>query len=407
MTFKTFVMTDEWRVAQPGDVDDKDTQVLRRGITGQATLTPVLPEGLRVDDDPRAWMLLNREHKCDYHLGRLVGPDGLDGVRLVGWVDDKPVAWRVSRRLRFGGEWAAPLEDIVVAPVDGTAHLPDIVPVDASEFEKLPQVAVALDGVMRSVEEMKAGFAEARDNVSRAMHSADRTEKAAARIPDFEQAVRTTAEARDHVVTLVQRAETAAGDSELSAEEASASQVASESARDESRSARDVGTAARDEVTTLAASVKADRTAVEEAARNAEAAAKREAAAAVAKIVDSAPEHLDTLAEIATLLTEQGDAAAVLTHTVAGKAALKHTHEVGDVAGLEAALDSKASASHQHQISQVENLQSTLDGIKDALSNRARGNFDFVVSTKPPAPGTPSTTVTVITEVMPGDLPRE
>lgn len=233
------------------------------------------------------------------------------------------------------------------------------------------------------------------------LDNAQRAEKAAATIPAFEDAVVKVTSASTAVEEATRRAEAAAGDSEMHAEEASASQVASESARDESRSARDTGTAARDEVASLAAAVKADRTAVEEAARTAEATAKREAAAAVAKIVDSAPEHLDTLAEIATLLTEQGDAAAALTHTVAGKAALKHTHEMGDVAGLEAALDSKASASHQHQISQVENLQFTLDSIKDALSNRARGNFDFVVSTKPPAPGTPSTTVTVITEVLP------
>lgn len=231
--------------------------------------------------------------------------------------------------------------------------------------------------------------------------NAQRAEKAAATIPAFEDAVVKVTSASTVVEEATRRAEAAAGDSEMHAEEASASQVASESARDESRLARDTGTAARDEVTSLAVSIKADRSAAEEAARNAEATAKREAAAAVAALVDSAPEHLDTLAEIAQLLTKQGDAASALTQTVAGKAPLKHTHQVGDISGLQATLSGKAEASHQHSISQVDELQATLDGIRDELAKRARGNFDFTVATKPPGPGTPATTVTVITEVLP------
>ncbi|ALA68456.1 hypothetical protein [Corynebacterium lactis] len=401
MTFKTFVMTDEWRVAQPGDVDDKETQMLRRGITGHAELTPVLPEGTRVDDDPRAWSLLSRTVRADYHLGRLVGPDGLDGVRLVGWVNGKPVAWKVKRQLRFNRETRIKLPDVVVAPVEDTAHLPDLAPMDPDDIKRLPEVRVAINDVINDIRVVKDGLAEARENVSKVEGLADRAEKAAATIPAFEDAVVKVTSASTVVEEATRRAEAAAGDSEMHAEEASASQVASESARDESRLARDTGTAARDEVTSLAVSIKADRSAAEEAARNAEATAKREAAAAVAALVDSAPEHLDTLAEIAQLLTKQGDAASALTQTVAGKAPLKHTHQVGDISGLQATLSGKAEASHQHSISQVEELQSTLDGIRDELAKRARGNFDFTVATKPPGPGTPATTVTVITKVLP------
>lgn len=297
--------------------------------------------------------------------------------------------------------------------VDGKATSPDLDPgecVIELETEGVYHrwvINLPTDGEhsLSDLEEMTAEYAPAIVTrvmlAEQAVHEArDRTEAAAAKIPEFEQAVKTTTDAATTVEGLTRRAEAAAGGSEMSAEDSAAARTASESARDESRSARDVGTAARDEVTTLAASVKADRTAVEEIARTAEATAKREAAAAVAKIVDSAPEHLDTLAEIAALLTEQGDAAAALTQVVAGKASLEHSHGTDDINGLQAALNTKAGVSHRHEISQIETLQSALDGINDELAKRARGNFDFVVGTKPPGPGTPPTTVTVITEVQ-------
>lgn len=213
MTFKTFVMTDEWRVAQPGDVDDKSHQVLRRDITGQAILTPVFPEGLRVDDDPRAWMLLNREYKCDYHLGRLVGPDGLDGVRLVGWVDDKPVAWRVRRHLRFGSQWVEPLKEILVAPVAGTAHLPDVAPMNPADIEDLPEVRVDISE-LRSAKE---GVAETRANVAKVEELVRRAAASADGAASSEQAAAESAEA---IGTTRKAVESAQKGAELARDEA-------------------------------------------------------------------------------------------------------------------------------------------------------------------------------------------
>ena len=233
-----------------------------------------------------------------------------------------------------------------------------------------------------------------------AVHEArDRTEAAAAKIPEFEQAVKTTTDAATTVEGLTRRAEAAADGSEMSAEDSAAARTASESARDESRSARDVGTSARDEVLQLAAQVLSDRSAAEGAARSAEAAAKREATEAVARLVDGAPEHLDTLAEIAATLADHKDAAGALTQVVSGKAPLQHEHEIGEIRSLPGVLEGKAAAVHTHSISQIESLQAKFDSIADELANRARGNFDFVVATEPPAPGTPLTQVTVITEV--------
>lgn len=45
-----------------------------------------------------------------------------------------------------------------------------------------------------------------------------------------------------------------------------------------------------------------------------------------------------------------------------GKAATTHTHEISNVTGLQAALDGKAASSHTHSISNVTGLQSALDG---------------------------------------------
>lgn len=58
-------------------------------------------------------------------------------------------------------------------------------------------------------------------------------------------------------------------------------------------------------------------------------------------VVGSAPEALDTLAEIAAQLGNDQDAVAALTATVAGKADAVHTHAISDVNGLQTALDGK------------------------------------------------------------------
>ena len=49
-------------------------------------------------------------------------------------------------------------------------------------------------------------------------------------------------------------------------------------------------------------------------------------------------------------------------------AAASHNHEIGDVNGLQAALDGKAAVSHKHAIADVTNLQAALDAKQDDLS---------------------------------------
>ncbi|OFT50487.1 hypothetical protein HMPREF3153_09680 [Corynebacterium sp. HMSC06C06] len=86
-------------------------------------------------------------------------------------------------------------------------------------------------------------------------------------------------------------------------------------------------------------------------------------------LVDGATEALDTLKEIAIELAKDDDPVAALVRTVAGKAEKSHTHAIGDVTGLQTALDGKASQatvdtalagkaekSHTHRMNDITNL---------------------------------------------------
>lgn len=83
---------------------------------------------------------------------------------------------------------------------------------------------------------------------------------------------------------------------------------------------------------------------------------------AIADIIGNAPTALDTLQELADALGNDPNFATTVTNQIAGKADSVHGHSIGDVAGLQTALNGKANSSHTHTISQVSGLQSTLDG---------------------------------------------
>ncbi|QGS35316.1 hypothetical protein FOB82_10610 [Corynebacterium xerosis] len=182
MAIRTFVLTDQWKTPSMGDAEGTGS-ILRHGISGDVTLTPVVPPGLRVEDDPRAWAMLSRPLRASYHLGRLIGPDGRDGVRLLGWVDDQPVSWRVQRELRFNGERLPRLPAVTITPAVDVVHLPDAAPVDEADMEAIGQVLVDLGAV-------RAELAAAVDAAPRAEDAATRAEDAAAGIAaDADRAV--------------------------------------------------------------------------------------------------------------------------------------------------------------------------------------------------------------------------
>jgi hypothetical protein len=62
-------------------------------------------------------------------------------------------------------------------------------------------------------------------------------------------------------------------------------------------------------------------------------------------------------------------------------AAASHSHVIGDVTGLQTALDGKAASSHSHVIGDVTDLQSTLDGKAPAAltANRQTASYTLVL----------------------------
>jgi hypothetical protein len=63
-----------------------------------------------------------------------------------------------------------------------------------------------------------------------------------------------------------------------------------------------------------------------------------------------------------------------------GKAAATHSHAIGDVTGLQAALDGKATATHSHAISDVTGLQAALDGKANASHTHGEADITGTIS---------------------------
>ena len=99
-----------------------------------------------------------------------------------------------------------------------------------------------------------------------------------------------------------------------------------------------------------------------------EASTKRYASVKIAELVDGAPESLDTLREVADAFKEQDDAIQAVFVELGKRAMKSHTHPIGDVTGLQTALDGKAAKVHSHDIADVTGLQTALDGKASATA---------------------------------------
>ena len=64
---------------------------------------------------------------------------------------------------------------------------------------------------------------------------------------------------------------------------------------------------------------------------------------AVNAVIDSAPEALNTLNELAAALDDDANFATTVTTALSGKASTSHTHAISDVTNLQTSLDAKAS----------------------------------------------------------------
>lgn len=92
------------------------------------------------------------------------------------------------------------------------------------------------------------------------------------------------------------------------------------------------------------------------------------AAALFESLVGTAPETLDTLAELAHALGDDPNFATTTAEHIAGKAPLQHEHTIADVDGLQPALKDKADAAHRHQLDDVTGLEAALTGASGAAT---------------------------------------
>lgn len=322
--------------------------------------------------------------------------------RVDGVVADAASAVRVelAAELTAAGQSAEQSATAAAAAEQSAAAAQDAAGrADAVVTDAAGALSKRLTAEMAAVTDARNSADAAADRAERAAGSAAADAAAGVTAATGADAARASDAAR-RAEASAQTAQTQATRSQGFADDAGAACGESVNLRDQARLARDAGATARDEADAARVAAEAARTAAAESADRAARVAAETVTAEIAKIVDGAPEHLDTLAEIAAALGDQADVAAALTTQIAGKADARHTHDMGDVTGLAAALEARAPASHQHQMSQVEGLVAALDTVTDELGRRARGNFDVVVATMPPGPDTPLTQVTLVGDAL-------
>lgn len=334
------LVTDDWRWLDIGDATDTTEDLIKRGLSGTATFTPVGLSGASVDDSPD-WSIAARPQTARYTLGRLVGDDGVQGVRLVSAVDGTAVVWQVSRTLRWNGEAIPGIDPVTVVFAGEVNHLPEMRPVVPDGSTPVTDALLAVREFIAAAE-TAATRAEAAE--SRAVPAAARAEEAATQAAGFAERVGSAADviaARDDAVAAAGRADlskNAAVDAALQAQ-------------------------------TAAASVDPD-------------AIRQEVTEQIAAVVDGAPEDLDTIREVATFAQENRDITDTLNAAIGAKADKTHTHTSADVTGLQDALDGKASTTHTHQAGDVTGLGAA---VEDAVSVAVTGKIQ-TVATLPATP---------------------
>lgn len=117
----------------------------------------------------------------------------------------------------------------------------------------------------------------------------------------------------------------------------------------------------RQELTTIRDSAVTARDEAQAAVSDAANAARTE----VARVVDGAPEDLDTIREVAEYAQSNRDITDQLNAAIGDKANKAHTHTTSQVTGLDTALDGKSDVGHTHTQEQVAGLTTALNGKAD------------------------------------------
>lgn len=92
---------------------------------------------------------------------------------------------------------------------------------------------------------------------------------------------------------------------------------------------------------------------------------------AVAGIVDTAPEALNTLNELAAALGDDANFATTVATQIGGKADAVHTHSISDVTNLQASLDGKAASDHTHLLVDIADYVEP-DSLPDQTGNTGK-----------------------------------
>ncbi|MCI1256590.1 MAG: hypothetical protein LKG15_07880 [Corynebacterium provencense] len=271
MSISSTVVTDDWRWLDIGDVSDNTTAMIKRGLSGTAVFTPVGLTGVAVEDEPE-WIAVAQPRTAQYTLGRLVGGDGVKGVRLISEVNGHPVVWRIERALRWNGQAIPGIEPVKAIFAGESNHLPDLVPIAADSETTVTDALVTVSSFIAAAETAASSAA------------AD-----------------AAATASDATATAADR--TATGQ-----------------ARTQAWSAADRAAAAATTATTQADRAKTEADRAESFAESADVAAVQAVTDRVDTLLAGAPEAYDTLLEIATKLAGQDDVASALTSQIAGKA---------------------------------------------------------------------------------------
>ncbi|MGO1991611.1 MAG: hypothetical protein ACTH2Y_07265 [Corynebacterium sp.] len=290
------------------DGPDDDTDPDRLPVQGQLTLTPVLGGGDAVTmvEDGAHVTVVPRPIDARISDGVILHR-GREGVRLLAGGDQMNpprLVWKATFANMQAGGWSFKLSPIVFEVVPGgevdlslvapVANVPEGItrgPAGTSLHDIVPE-----GGELVVTVSDEAGVRELR------------------RIP-LDDVVRAEADAAAHAA-----AEQAAGAVSSSLRQAVADDTArADSARDGAETAQRGAEGARDD-------------------------ARGEVGRQISDLIDGAPEDLDTLRELAEYASENRDMLDQVNGAIANKAAKDHEHDVGDVDGLQEALDVKVNA---------------------------------------------------------------
>lgn len=318
------MITGRWSLLIEDTHADEDAYLDEVPLTGKVIFTPVWPEGVVAapaggEDEPLR-LVAAQPVTALVADGVLTDLQGREGQPLPVQIGGVELWWRARFDVGYHGI-EVPLNPLLVDATDGPVELSTLISAKGYPDDDLSGLESIRATVRRQAREVAEALGLAQRAAADAQALMDRAETA---IKNAEGYVRQVRDLVDE--TSGYRNSTA----ELHDEVEGWYKALSEDTKA-------IIDAVNGHVDTIAekASTEADR-AKEEADR-----AGAAAAAEVDRIKGDAPEAYDTLEEIAAWINDATDSAAGLVRSIAEKADKDHTHTIGQVDGLQDALDGR------------------------------------------------------------------